>query len=75
MKGILTPGRSKEEIYLPYRYCSKLSSERQKRNHCFPGLFKKGENSEQEAKIISRQKKKKNERKRATTAFIPKRSF
>lgn len=32
---------------------------RKKRGHCFPGLFKKGEDREQAAKIISRQKTKK----------------
>lgn len=77
MKGILMPGRSKKEIYLPYRYCSKLSSERKKKNVSSPSLFKKGENHEQEAKIFGRQKEKKKRklRKRAVRAFIPKSSF
>lgn len=54
------PGRGKKEIYLPYRYYGKLSSELKKQgNHYFPSLLKKGQNSEQEAKIMSSQKKEK----------------
>lgn len=37
------PGRNKKEIYLPYSYCSKLSSERKKKETVISLVFLKGE--------------------------------
>lgn len=37
------PGKRKKEIYLPYRYCSKLSSERKKKENIVSLVFLKRE--------------------------------
>lgn len=62
MKGVLMPGRGKKEIYLPYRYHGKLSSELKKqRNHYFPSLLKKGRTVNKKPRLLAvRRRKKKN---------------